>query len=210
MTASNQPESNKKSRSWEHHIGTDDVHCPGLRRYLLNKQRIIMLIKFNKHPGGDSFDLEVPPTETIDDIKQRLADIGHPRVNLVFAGRKLKNETLEANDVKEGAVIDLKPVVRITIISGTDGSRHQVHSEPTMQIDDFKKELFDDGVITRVNYGKAGPRLIYNSKQLSHGSLEDYGIKDDVDDAEIWAVPASCIFNGGPGGDGTLEGEGKS
>eukprot|EP00980_Cylindrotheca_fusiformis_P025861 scaffold14741_cov135-Cylindrotheca_fusiformis.AAC.11 len=127
-------------------------------------------------PEGQHIDLDVLPTDTIDDIKDKVEDkAGIPKEDQrpTFDGKELQDPTtLADNKISDGDIIDLEPMQ--IIVKHWDGSTFPLMVKPDETIDSVKGKVEKHKKIP-----KDQQRLRFQDTPLTKNShtLKDYDIK---------------------------------
>jgi ubiquitin C len=127
-------------------------------------------------PEGKNIDLDVLPTDTIDELKDKVLDkTGIPKEDqrLTFDGNELPDPTtLADNKIEDGDVIDLDPMQ--IIVKHWDGSTFPLIVKPDDDIDSVKSKIQKHKKIP-----KRQQRLRFQDTPLTkdNGTLKDYDIK---------------------------------
>jgi len=155
--------------------GGDAPVGPGMKSKA-KKEPLPMKIKV-RTPEGKLFDLDVVPTETIDEVKDKVLDkTGIPKDSqrLTLDGKELDDptRTLKKNKIQNGDILDLDPM-QITV-KHWDGSTFPLLVSPDESIDSIKNKIKKHKEIP-----KPQQRLKFGSTPLTEDSntLDDYGIK---------------------------------
>jgi ubiquitin C len=127
--------------------------------------------------NGKQFALAVDPTDTIDDVKGKIADkegIPRDQQRLTFGGKSLDkdhNKTLQDCEIKHESNLDLEPM-QIHIIT-PEGKKISLNVDPNNTVEEIKKMVEDkEGIPPK------DQRLLFNGKELDDGpTLNDCGIK---------------------------------
>jgi len=154
--------------------GNDAPIGPGMKSKKKKEPRP-MKIKI-RTPEGKLLDLDVMPTDTVDDTKDKVLEkTGVPKDDqrLTFDGKELSDPTtLKSNKIKDGDILDMDPM-QITV-KHWDGSTFPLLVTPDENVDSIKnkiKKLKD--------VPKPQQRLRFEGTPLTEdtNTLDDYGIK---------------------------------
>ena len=129
-------------------------------------------------PDGSKHTIEISPCETIDSVKDKIADCsGMAKVRQVLKhdGKELPNKAIvKKTDLKDGSTVKVE-VFKVPVTVNThDGEKLQVMADPTQTLGDFKKELENDSGLSPTNQ-----KLSLAGKELGNDgkSLGDYGVE---------------------------------
>lgn len=154
--------------------GSDKPIGPGMKS---KKSKIPPPMKITiRTPEGKHIDLDVLPTDTIDDVKEKLLDkAGIPKDDqrLTFDGKELPDPTtLADNKIADGDIIDLDPMQ--IIVKHWDGSSFPLMVKPNETIDSVKGKIDKHKKIP-----KHQQRLSFQDRPLTEDgqTLKDYDIK---------------------------------
>lgn len=152
-----------------------------LEEYKIKDQDTLILEPMEVHvktPDGQTLTFRVEPTDTIEDVKDKVEEeVGMPVPDqrMLFEGEELKDApTLEDYNIQNGDTLFLDPMK--IHVKHYDGRIITLDVQPDDKIDDIKERVEE-----KADIPKDQQRLTFNNKPLDdpESTLRDYDIKHD-------------------------------
>lgn len=131
--------------------------------------------------SGERTALQVTPTDTVEELKHRIAQkaqIGIDQVKLIFDGANMTEDmkTVASYGVKDGSRVHMVVQDKVAInidVNLPNGTTKRISVEPSEQIAMLKEKLRE-----KFGYNVDNMELFYERKKIQGGRLSHFGIVD--------------------------------